>query len=1134
MFHRFGRRRLLIAGTAAAAALTYGIGVAAAAGVVPLNPFGTSHVGTQADGAVLLPDNQQVTPFGQRAATFSAQTIGTATSPDGTKVATQTGGDNLGKPQLSILDAASGSVLQSFGGTGVAAPVYSPDGSTLYAATLTGIVKYSVGADGLVTDPTGPETIGLGDGTFPYNMAISADGKTLYAAESGVNKLAIIDTATDSVTGQVAVGNAPAGIAVVGNEVFVSNRGGRPAVAGDTTNTSDGTEIVSDPVTGASTTGTVSVVDPTVKNPITVPTAPDISAVKPDIIDIDFADGTPAEHAQNLPTTTYGAPSITNDPTVGKNVATFNGTTDAYTYPFQDQWSKVAESFTIECKFRWNGAAPSTAGKGVCEDLNGGGIGVDILNGEAMTYAHIGGGYKEIFDPTPVVPGTWYDVVTTWDGANLNEYVNGKRVATMPASGALGKPSPSTSWHWTLGANAAATPAGFEAPARVSIASSRVWSTALPAGPSQTTYTFGALKDTINVGLQPAAMTVHDGAVFVANTNSDTISIVDAVTHQVMQTVNVEPLHGATVGASPNSITFANDKRMLVSVGRDNAIAVFNYAGETTPVGYKGLIPTDWYPNQVSFDAKVGKVIVSNQYGVGTNGTKASHGYQGTLTSFALPADKDLDTTTQTVFTNNAWDVAHPTGSSNVPGQFPAIPNQLGQPSAIKHVFLIIKENRTYDQILGDVAKGNGSTAYNTYPESVTPNQHSLANTFTLFDNFYDSGMLSADGHQWLVQGDNNDYQEQNAASAWARSYPYPGGDALSYQRSGFIWNTVQAAGKTAANYGEFEAATTGKQGTWQQYYADSQIMEGKATGALPVSQKAAQWVSDVPGLNTISNHDYPHFDTAIPDQYRADIWEQDFKKAEQTGQLPALTTMTLGDDHTGGAPTGAAQNADNDLAVGRIISDISHSQFWKDSAVFVVEDDTQAGNDHVDGHRGPLFIASPYAKRGDVNSEYYSQINLVKTIEQILGAQPMNQLDQAAVPMYDAFTNTPDLTPYTVLPNQVPLTQGVTGLIPVTPAAGSTPAQAEALTATNGPAAPTVPAAQQAVADQWRTWYQTEAMPKLTGPNASPDATNPAQMNRYDWYTSTNWSKPYPGDQQILAPTEVPGRNLPSDFLGD
>lgn len=905
-------RRWAVAGTAAAAVAACGVTTAMAAGVVPLNPFGSNVVGKyQVDGRLLLPDNQWISPYGQRAATFSAETIGIAISPDGSKVVVQTGADNIGKPQLSVTDAATGSVLQSFGGTGVAAPVYSRDGSTLYAATLTSILTYSVGPDGLITNPVAPTVISLGSGSLPYSLAVSADGSKLYAVLSGKNKLAVIDTTANTVAAQIPVGNAPAGVAVVGKKVFVSNRGGRTAVAGDTTNKSYGTNIVANPVTGASTTGTVSVID----------------------------------------------------------------------------------------------AASNT------------------------------------------------------------------------------------------------------------------------------------VIHTIKVGLQPAALTVHAGAVFVANTNSDTVSIIDAASQRVTQTINVEPLHGARVGASPNSVTFADDRHMLVSVGGDNAIAVFNYAGEHKPVGYKGLIPTDWYPNQVSFDAKAGKVFVSNQQGIGTNGYPQSHKYQGTLTSFTMPADSALPTTTQTVFNDNAWNRPKPTDSGKLHGgHAPAIPIRLGQQSAIKHVFLIIKENRTYDQILGDLGKGNGDPADTNYGATVTPNQHSLANTFTTFDNFYDSGMLCADGHQWLVQGDNNDYQAQNAASTWARSYPYPGGDALSYQRDGFIWNTVENAGGTVRNYGEFEAATTGKQGTWQQYYADSQIMEGKATGPLPVAQNSAQWVSDVPSLNQISNHDYPHFDPSIPDQYRADIWAQDFKKAEQTGVLPNLTTMTVSDDHTGGAPTGAAQNADNDLAVGRIVSDISHSKFWKDSAVFVLEDDTQAGSDHVDGHRGPLFIASPYATRGVVNSEYYTQVNVVKTIEQILGAQPMNQMDQAAVPMYDAFTNTPDLTPYTLVPNQVPLTQGVSNLIPLTPSASTAanPAAAAAMTATNGPAAPAVPAAEQPMARQWAHWYKTEAEPKLTGPNAAPDATNPAQMNRYDWYTSTNWSKPYPGDQQILAPTQVPGRNLPSGFLGE
>jgi hypothetical protein len=555
-------------------------------------------------------------------------------------------------------------------------------------------------------------------------------------------------------------------------------------------------------------------------------------------------------------------------------------------------------------------------------------------------------------------------------------------------------------------------------------------------------------------------------------------------------------------------------------------------------VQYQGLIPTDWYPNEVQYDAKVGRVIVSNQQGIGTNGAPQTYAYKGTLTSFSMPSNLTLGTMTSQVFNNNGWDhlpPPHVTSAAPKRGQLPAIPQQLGLPSAIKHVFLIIKENRTYDQVLGDIGKGNSDPADTNFGAQDTPNEHSLANTFTLFDNFYDNGMLSADGHNWLLQANPNDYLAQDSASGWARSYPYPGGDALAYQRDGFLWNAAERAGKTVKNYGEFESIGSGTQGTWQQYYADSQILEGKATGPLPVPVDQRQWFSDVPSLNQISNPDYPHFDTGIPDQYRTDIWEQDFRQAEQTGNLPNLTTMTLGDDHTGGKPTAAAQVADNDLAVGRIISDISHSQFWKDSAVFVLEDDTQAGLDHVDGHRGPLWIASPYAKRGVINSDYFSQINVVKTIEQILGTQPMNQMDRAAVPMSSAFTSTPDFTPYDTVPNQVPLTQGVTGLISLTPtkATAGHPAAA-AVSATSGSPAPPAPAAEQSVAAAWATWYKTEAQPKLSGANAVPDSVNPAQLNRYDWYSATGWTRPYPGDREILAPDRVPGRNLPAADLSD
>ena len=216
----------------------------------------------------------------------------------------------------------------------------------------------------------------------------------------------------------------------------------------------------------------------------------------------------------------------------------------------------------------------------------------------------------------------------------------------------------------------------------------------------------------------------------------------------------------------------------------------------------------------------------------------------------------------------------------------------------------------------------------------------------------------------------------------------------------------------------------------WVDWYKASQVKEGKVAGPSPIADDQYPTYSDIPSLNKILDPAYPKFNTDIPDQYRVDIWQQDFAKAEATNKLANLNLLWVPDDHTAGTsgtdPYPTAQVADNDLAVGRIVDTISHSKDWKDSAIFVLEDDTQAGADHVDGHRGPLYIASPYAKAHTVNSTYYSQLNVVKTIEQILGIAPMNQEDRAAVPMADAFTNTANLKPFVTLPNQIPLTYGL------------------------------------------------------------------------------------------------------------
>ena len=486
---------------------------------------------------------------------------------------------------------------------------------------------------------------------------------------------------------------------------------------------------------------------------------------------------------------------------------------------------------------------------------------------------------------------------------------------------------------------------------------------------------------------------------------------------------------------------------VLISIGRDNAIADYRYNGLNGGLQLEGLIPTDWYPVQVQPDSALGnQIIVTNDKGIGARGpclvecplnkgpdtspaTNPVTGHNtyndtGSVTAFTLPTDDQLQQYTSTVFTNNAWNQL-PGNQSGQGDTVPkVIPPKIGGNSPLKHVFVLIKENRTYDQVLGDLGDGgNGDPALAQFGQKVTPNLHALATRFGDLDNFYDEGTLSADGHNWIVQAEANDYVEKEFG-AFYRSYPAQGGDALAYQRDGFIWNAAKKVGLSVKDYGEYANFfnVSSSQDNWNAWYKDSQILEGKAKGPLPIPINQFRTYADIPSLNAIMNPYYPRFDTSVPDQYRVDIWLRDFKKAEQTGQAPNLTLMWVPDDHTGGPPYPVAQVADNDLATGRIIDTISHSKFWKNSAIFVVEDDPQNGVDHVDGHRSIGYVVGPYSKAG-VNDTYYTQIDMVRTIEQILGIPPMNQEDLAARPMYDAFKSTPNYAPYNVLPNQIPLT---------------------------------------------------------------------------------------------------------------
>lgn len=660
--------------------------------------------------------------------------------------------------------------------------------------------------------------------------------------------------------------------------------------------------------------------------------------------------------------------------------------------------------------------------------------------------------------------------------------------------------------------------------ARVGDTTMNSYGTQVPANGqtgSSTTGTVSVIKvadptapvGSIDVGLHPTAVYAKNGAVFVTNTNGNSVSIIDSVKDAVVQTIATQPWTAASVGYEPDAVTLTDDGHLLVTLGRSNAVAVYRYTSPQQAVSYLGLLPTDYFPAEIT---TVGNsVVVSNTRGIDAlRSAGPGHGTHDTTSSvqwFTLPNDNAINGWTAKVFAQNGW-IGNPLRTSKghhnvtpVP-----VPVKLGDPSTIKHVFLLVKENRTYDQVFGDMPRGNGDSAFTQFGANVTPNQHALASQFGLYDNFYDVGTNSAEGHNWLMQADNPEYTESSAGE-YTRSYDTEN-DVLGHQSSGFIWTGAQAVGKTVKDFGEFQSIENKPAGaTWQNLYCDTKNM--MATGqptAYPITDGSA-----IPSLNQVTVQGFPQFDLNVPDIYKEQIWQQDFAKNGPAN----LNMFWFSNDHTGGPVSAAGAVADNDLAVGRMVDTITHSKYWKDSAIFIVEDDSQAGLDHVDGHRAPIQVISPWAQHGVTDSHYYSQITMIRTIEQILGIHPMNQMDTAATPMSSAFTTTPNFTTFDAVPNRTSLTLGLTGSnvptcgadVPAAPISGAASVQT----------AVTVPAPMRGLAAQWTRWQSQQ---HLSGPTAQPDYANNEQMNRFTWYQTHNWSKPYPGDPRILRPDQVPG----------
>jgi YVTN family beta-propeller protein len=520
-----------------------------------------------------------------------------------------------------------------------------------------------------------------------------------------------------------------------------------------------------------------------------------------------------------------------------------------------------------------------------------------------------------------------------------------------------------------------------------------------------------------------------------ANAGSDTLSVIDTRSDRIVETLCARQNPGDPFGAQPDALAFdKRGRKLFVCNGTQNAVAVFEFRPGASKM--LGLIPSGWFPGAIAYNARRKEIDVANIKSIATKKEEArkgkGRGYNsqqrtGSISIAPVPSKRQLAQWTRAALANWRYPLlaqARLPARENRPAQ--PVPERAGEPSLFEHVIYIIKENRTYDQVLGDVKEGNGDEDLCVFGERVTPNQHRFVREFALLDNTYCCGIMSAEGHQWTDSALANDYVERSYAG-WPRSYPGgaepEGRDAMAYSSAGFLWTDAAEHGKTVCDFGEFTTdhhfwkATHKEMGGWANLYRDFV----SRSNAIGYSIEA-----DIEALRPFMATNYPGFDLNVPDVYRAAQFIGDFQQFEQSGQLPNLIVVWLPDDHTSGtgygAPRPEAQVADNDLAFGQMVEAVSHSRFWTNTCIFAIEDDPQDGWDHVNAYRTTAYVISPYTRRHAVVHTQYNQTSLVRTIELMLGLPPMNQMDATATPMFDCFTNTPDFTAYDVVTNVVPL----------------------------------------------------------------------------------------------------------------
>ncbi len=502
---------------------------------------------------------------------------------------------------------------------------------------------------------------------------------------------------------------------------------------------------------------------------------------------------------------------------------------------------------------------------------------------------------------------------------------------------------------------------------------------------------------------------------FVANAEDNSVSVINVKERRVVETLVASLYPDAPPGSTTNGVALSPDEKRLFIANADNdCLAVF----DVSKPGFsesKGFIPVGWYPTCVKVIGK--KIFVTNGKGfssfanpLGPNPVKrrVKHAadddggtqyigslMKGTLSIIDMPTEKQLGVYSQQVYKNTPYTKEKEKLSEGEEGN--PIPKKVGSPSRIKYVFYIVKENRTYDQVLGDLAAGNGDTSLVLFGKKVTPNQHKLASDFVLLDNFYVDGEVSADGHNWSMGAHSNDYLEKN----WVTSYGGRGGtyDAegtrkIANNKGGFFWDDCKRAGVSYRTYGEFA----------DDYKPNLPVLEGHF---CPY---------------------YTSWDQKVRDTVRVGQWKKEFDSLVANNALPRFNSLRLINDHTEGMaknrPTPFAHVADNDLSVGMFVELLSQSPVWKESVVFIVEDDAQNGPDHVDAHRSPAYIAGPFVKRNFVDHTPYTTSGILRTMELILGIPPMSQYDAGAVPLWRCFTTTPDLRPFASVPAETDLTE--------------------------------------------------------------------------------------------------------------